>query len=258
MGYVKLHDQLFTSSIIEEDVIVRWIWIAMLLSCDRNGNIHGTVAALSRKANVSEDKFSAALKILMSPDQNSTSKKESGARITSPTTNQYYCVNYQHYRGMKDPVEEREKTRQRVAKHREKKRLETGRNAGNTPVTIRNDIAEAEAEAEAKAEADTHSPSTDGRAGAIPFDEFWNLYPRKDDRKKSQVTWCNLSVANQQAAIAALPNHVAYWIADGRTRKTTPMPRTWMNGERWNDEIDSLGGTRSAHADKWDAEGNPK
>ena len=52
MGFVKIHDAIFSSSIIEEDLIVRWIWICFLAACDRNGNVHGTEPALARKANV--------------------------------------------------------------------------------------------------------------------------------------------------------------------------------------------------------------
>ena len=122
MGYVKLHDQLFTSSIIEEDVLVRWVWIAMLLSCDRNGNIHGTVAALARKSNVPETDFRRALDVLMSPDSTSTSPTEDGRRVIETGANLYHCVNYTHYRGLKNPDDVREATRRRVAKHRAKKK----------------------------------------------------------------------------------------------------------------------------------------
>ena len=178
MGYVKIHDQLFTSSIIEEDVVVRWVWIAMLLSCDRNGNVYGTLPALARKANVGVNQFEAAMEILMSPDKNSTSPEEDGRRIVETGPNLYHCVNYLHYRGMKDPVEEREKTRERVAKHRKKK----AGNAGNKNVTKCNDIAEAEAEAEA--ENTPPKPPKGGKRFVPPTPaEVQSYLDEKDERR---------------------------------------------------------------------------
>jgi hypothetical protein len=235
MAFVKLHDQLLRSSIIEEDLVVRWVWICLLLSCDRNGNIYGTDQALARKANVTLDEFRSAMKTLQSPDPDSTSDEEDGRRVVWVSNNLYHCVNYKHYRGLKDPDEQREAWRERKRRQRQ--------NVPDVPEMSRNvpkthTIAEAEAEAEAYTE--HHSPSGDGRRGSIPFDEFWKLYPRRDAKKRARSAWMNLTVKNQRAAIDALPHHVQFWIADGRTRKTTPLPTTWINGERWNDELDSV------------------
>ena len=119
MGYVKVHEQLLNSSIIEEDVTTRWVWITMLLSCDKNGNIYGTKKALARRANVSLEEFSGAFQMLMEPDPESTSKEHDGRRIIQTGPNLYHCVNYTYYRGLKDPVEQREGWRQRKAKQRE-------------------------------------------------------------------------------------------------------------------------------------------
>lgn len=155
MAFVKVHDHIFQSSIIEEDVVTRWVWICLLLSCDKNGNIYGTDKALARKTNVSIQNFEASLEILAAPDPGSTSQEEEGRRITRAGPNLYHCVNYLHYRGLKDPVEERAKTRERVAKHRANKC-----NAGNKNVTKSNDIAYAEAYADADAETSPPSPSS--------------------------------------------------------------------------------------------------
>ena len=249
MTYVKIHDKMLSSSIMEHDIAVRWAWVVILALADQDGMVLSTPNALARQANMSLVDLETALAVLMAPDPNSTSKAEEGRRVVEASTNQYRVVNYEHYRQLMSKDDQREKTRLRVARHRAKKRDVTTCNASN-------DIADTDTDT--KAETDTHSPSSNGRRGPIPFDEFWNLYPRKDARKLSRAAWCRLTIASQQAALAALPHHVEFWVADGRTRKTTPLPTTWINGERWVDEIDSLGGTRSAHADKWDADGNPK
>jgi hypothetical protein len=128
MGFVKIHDQILSSSILEEDLVVRWVWICLLVQCDRNGNVYGTRMALARRANVTLEEFDQALDVLMEPDKNSTSPEEDGRRITEVGPNNFHCV---------------------VEKHRRRKRARAG-NAGNADVTKSNPIAEAEAEAEAE------------------------------------------------------------------------------------------------------------
>jgi hypothetical protein len=124
MGYVKVHEQLLNSSIIEEDVITRWVWISLLLSCDRNGNIYGTDKALARKANVSDKDFARAFAVLKAPDPASTSQDQEGRRIIKIGSNLHHCVNYTHYRGLKDPAEQREEWRKRKARQRRREKGE--------------------------------------------------------------------------------------------------------------------------------------
>lgn len=230
MGFVKIHDAIFSSSIIEEDLVVRWVWICLLAACDKNGNVHGTEAALARKANVSLKEFQHAVKILTRPDSSSTSPDYEGRRVVKLGGNLWYCVNYAFYRNMKDPVEEREKTRRRVAKHRAKKKK---RNAGNADVTKSNDKAEAYAEAEA--DSSIAHPSRDARVNSVPFDLFWTPYPRKVNKARAERAWRNLNVKDQRAAMEALPRHVDLW--DGKGQEFIPHPTTWLNGRRWEDEL---------------------
>ncbi len=70
------------------------------------------------------------------------------------------------------------------------------------------------------------------------FDDFWGMYPRKVARKDAARAWARLSQSQQVAAFRALPMHVAYWGAAGRTGETTPHAATWLNGERWTDELE--------------------
>jgi hypothetical protein len=124
------------------------------VKCNRYGQVYGTDAALARRFNVTSEQLQTAFDILASPDPNSTTKDEDGRRIVRISANLWQIVNYTYYRGMKDPEEEREKTRLRVAKHRAAKR---DCNGGNGSVTNSSDNAEAEAEAEAKGEGETRA-----------------------------------------------------------------------------------------------------
>jgi len=182
MGFVKIHDAILNSSILEEDVIVRWLWICLLVSCDRNGNVYGTPKALARRANVTLPQFNKALKVLMKPDKDSTSSDEEGRRILAVSQNLYNCVNYQHYRGLKEPEEVREQARIRKQRQRERERAAA---EGVTPmshdVQNRHDKAEADAEAEAEADTSSSKKSSSSRKDDDEIVKFVLEFWKKED-----------------------------------------------------------------------------
>jgi hypothetical protein len=151
MAFVKIHDLLLRSSIMEEELPVRWAWVVILTLAGPDGRFRATPEALARTANLPQSDMDAALHTLMEPDPNSTSLDEDGRRLIMEGTNLWRCVNYEIYRHLLSEEDRREKTRERVRRFRERKKAG---NADGTPCNGGNDIAEAEAEAEA--EADTH------------------------------------------------------------------------------------------------------
>jgi hypothetical protein len=257
--YSAAFGAMFEGSMCGAGANVFAVWLYALSRCDKDGDVELGQKAVSLLIGCTEDDVMGAIEYLTSPDEDSRSDTERGARLKRTGKILYRIVNYDYYKRIASYEKKKEADRirknEKDAAERAMKQTKVAKGREASRIEIDRDR---EMDLEIEIEKEHHSPSGDERRGSIPFDSFWNLYPRRDNRKKSQTAWCNLTVANQQAAIAALPDHVAYWVADGRTRKTTPMPTTWINGERWNDEIDSLGRTRSAHADKWDAEGNPK
>ena len=79
----------------------------------------------------------------------------------------------------------------------------------------------------------------DPAAGNELFDRFWKLYPRKQDKAKAAKAFAKLKVtdelfsliANGLAAQAASHD----WTKDNG--KFVPMPTTWLNGRRREDEV---------------------
>ncbi|WP_458717046.1 YdaU family protein [Pseudomonas gregormendelii] len=71
------------------------------------------------------------------------------------------------------------------------------------------------------------------------FLKFWALYPRKQDKAKAQKAWAKLKVTGDlfSLIINGLSAQAvsADWLKDGG--KYIPMPTTWLNGHRWEDEI---------------------
>ncbi|MHC8408317.1 YdaU family protein [Pseudomonas sp. TMB3-21] len=71
------------------------------------------------------------------------------------------------------------------------------------------------------------------------FPKFWALYPRKQDKAKALKAWTKLKVNDELFNLIAkgLAAQVvsADWLKDGG--KYVPMPTTWLNGKRWEDEV---------------------
>lgn len=87
-----------------------------------------------------------------------------------------------------------------------------------------------------------HIVSRTDLSAAPAFDSWYKSYPHKIARAAAEKAWAKLSTNDQQAAIQALPRHIAYWQAglpfDGYT---PPHPATWLNGRRWEDELPMTG-----------------
>jgi hypothetical protein len=70
------------------------------------------------------------------------------------------------------------------------------------------------------------------------FQTFWDLYPRRVSRKEAEKVWVRMTPEQKFAAVHALPVHVHYWKAAGTSKEYLPYPATWLNGERWTDELE--------------------
>jgi hypothetical protein len=73
----------------------------------------------------------------------------------------------------------------------------------------------------------------------VQFNEWWGMYPRKRDKKKAQTAFKNLTKTNRALALNALPDHVQQWQRDSTEIEFIPHPTTWLNGKRWEDELES-------------------
>lgn len=69
------------------------------------------------------------------------------------------------------------------------------------------------------------------------FDEFWMLYPRKVAKAVARKSWNKLTQEQQLLAAKAIHNHCEYWKAKETGLEFIPHPATWLNQERWEDEL---------------------
>ncbi|ETF07982.1 helix-turn-helix domain-containing protein [Pseudomonas moraviensis] len=81
------------------------------------------------------------------------------------------------------------------------------------------------------------------------FDQFWKLYPKKKSRKDAAKAWAKLKPNEElhQTLITALGSHCVSedWTKD--QGRYIPNASTWINGERWTDELTPAGGKPSRH-----------
>ena len=71
----------------------------------------------------------------------------------------------------------------------------------------------------------------------IKFEQFWNLYPKKE-KKKDTLKWFKSHKPNQELFDKILDGlekqkKSRQW----SNKQYIPLPSSWLNGERWEDEL---------------------
>ena len=81
---------------------------------------------------------------------------------------------------------------------------------------------------------DTDKIRIDKNKEEIPFDLFWSLYPKKVEKKKSEEKWKRLKLETQKLILEDIPKRK---LSISWVNGYILNPMTYLNGERWNDEI---------------------
>ena len=246
--YAKLFGRIAQSSLMEEDVEVRYCFMMLLAIADSTGDVIGTDIALARTVNLPLATFRSCVAELMEPDKDSNSQVFEGRRIVlSENGRGYHVVNYVTYRQIKTNDEKRAYMREYMQRRR--KVLKTN---DVTPCKVLlSDVthAEAEAEAEGDAEADTIQPPSPPQAAkrtrkivsrleCPAFREFWTAYPKKIAIAKAEAAWLINGCA--QLLTKILTTIRAFKTSDQWTKeggRFIPNPATWLNQRRWEDEL---------------------
>ena len=72
----------------------------------------------------------------------------------------------------------------------------------------------------------------------MTFNDFYNQYPRKMARKDAERAWNRLTTIQQAECLEAMPNYLKYWKIKETAKDFIPYPATFLNQERWTDDID--------------------
>jgi hypothetical protein len=109
----------------------------MIILSDADGHVDLTPSALSRRTGIPIEHIKAGIEILEAPDKYSRTEGSDGRRIELIDEHRpwgWVIVNHKMYRDISDAQTVREQTRERVRKHREKKKCNvtvTPSNASN-------------------------------------------------------------------------------------------------------------------------------
>lgn len=220
MSFCKLDSGIVNSSIWSENLATRILWITILAMSDENGFVPTSIPGLIRAANIPKEDFIIGIKALESPDGYSRTSDYDGRRIKK-IEGGWLILNFKKYRERSDIA--REKTRERVRKYRDKIKSVT---LGNVTETL-------------------PSVSASVSASVSVFNEFWKLYPKKRDKGHALKAWNKIKkpVETLEKIKSALKWQCgsADWIKE--SGQYVPLPATYLNGMRWEDEPDSATNT---------------
>ena len=80
------------------------------------------------------------------------------------------------------------------------------------------------------------NPNTNARKRAEDFDIFWNAYPRKEGKQKARAAFEKITVPVEDLINAIEQQKMsAQWAKEGG--QFIPHPATWLNGQRWLDQM---------------------
>jgi len=164
-----------------------------------------------RQAMIDEAAGMLALEKLGSEDPESRSPEFGGRRMIR-VDGGFLILNYQKYRDKDHTAAERQR------RYRERQK-ELRRDVD----AVTRNITQEEEEEEAELKQTPKSYDSD-------FLEFWEKYPRKEDKKKALVAWKRLSKTNKEKALKDIESRYSE-----TERKFIPLPTTYIHGERWDD-----------------------
>lgn len=113
------------------------------------------------------------------------------------------------------------------------KRAEAGKKGGE-----KTQSAKAKDEAKHQANSENENENRDININEVkvlnvPFETFWNLYNKKQDRVKCETKWKRLTNKEREACIKAIPAYVKS-TPDVQYRKN---PATYLNNKSWENEV---------------------
>jgi len=79
----------------------------------------------------------------------------------------------------------------------------------------------------------------------VGFEEFWKTYPRKVNKKEALASWVKAKLPPLEEILASIEKQKKsdQWLEMGG--KYIPYPSTWLNKEKWTDEL-TAGGNGNA------------
>jgi len=119
--YTKLFSSLLDSTVWQESLPTKVVWITMLAMKDKDGYVGASVPGLARRAGVSLEECEAALDKFLAPDTYSRTKENQGRRIVVADGG-WTVLNHFKYRNTLSAEDRREYKRVKQAEYRRRKK----------------------------------------------------------------------------------------------------------------------------------------
>jgi hypothetical protein len=158
MQFTKLFNSILDSTIWQEPLETKVVWITMLAMCDRNGEVHASIPGLAKRAGVTIPQCNAALSCLESPDEYSRTKDHDGRRIEE-IDGGWALLNHAKYRQLLSAEERREYNRRKQAEYRANRK----KDVNDMSMTVNHNK---QSPHSTEAEADTESAARSSRVRA--------------------------------------------------------------------------------------------
>ena len=71
------------------------------------------------------------------------------------------------------------------------------------------------------------------------FHEFWKAYPRKEAKGNAEKAWKKIDISLLSVILEAIERQKATTQWQEANGKFIPLPASWLNARRWEDEIES-------------------
>jgi hypothetical protein len=166
VSYVKLFESILESTVWQESLHVKVVWITMLAMKDRDGVVEASIPGLGRRAGVTTEQCEEAINKFLAPDKYSRTKEHDGRRIEA-VDGGWYVLNHDKYREKLDEDDQRAKATERMRRLRERRKGgdagDVTRDAGD--VTVRHADTEADPDPSGGEPAREIPPSTEHGTG---------------------------------------------------------------------------------------------
>jgi len=129
--FVVIDAEMLSSSVWSEAPHVRLVWITLLILCDTDGYVGAAIPGIANAAGVTLEEAQGALQRFQEPDEWSRTQTHEGRRIAVAERG-FQVLNFRAH--LDRLSAERAKSRDRVRKHRERKRNVTP--VTESPVTV--------------------------------------------------------------------------------------------------------------------------
>lgn len=230
--YGKAFEQMYTGSMIGAGPVVFAVWGYAIANAGRDHTVELNPTLLAFILGCAEEEVERAIVYLEAPDPRSRSADEEGRRIIHQEAFTYFMVNHEKYREISKQEQLRESSAERARRYRQRH---------GTSVTVRDgalcDVTDAYSAVSVSVCDDDVLKEEEKPPEGESFDAFWALVVRKVSRKPAERRWKAMTKAERAAAMKAYPAHVAMWKHEKRKPDKIPHPSTWLNQNRWEDEV---------------------